>query len=171
MIRLQTFVLLCVVATLGLAAAIAFQPGLGGARASTSTCSRRHARPAPRDRADARDPAAASAPTRLDAAPRRPGRQTRPRELVKLEREVALVDRDRLRRLLPAAPRGAPHRRLAARPPRHRSRLALGARRRSCSAPSAWDLVRADRPRPRDHDAPGVPLDRIAAVVASVEQL
>ena len=29
----------------------------------------------------------------------------------------------------------------------------------------------ADRPRPRNHDAPGLPLDRIAAVVEAVEEL
>jgi hypothetical protein len=37
--------------------------------------------------------------------------------------------------------------------------------------PDTWDLVRADRPRPRDHHAPALSLDRIAEVVASVERL
>jgi hypothetical protein len=37
--------------------------------------------------------------------------------------------------------------------------------------PETWDLVRPDRPRPRDHDAAGLPVERIAAVVAAVEEL
>jgi hypothetical protein len=168
-IRLQTFILLVVVATLGLAGAIAIQPGsaalavdvylffvgtlgllLAIAR-TLGTLPREH-------------------PTRLDAGARGPGRQTRPRELVKLEREVALSTEtafDTYYRLRPAV------RRIA------ESRLALrGIDLDAPSGPAAellgpetWDLVRADRPRPRDHIAPGMPLDRIAAVVASVEEL
>jgi hypothetical protein len=168
-IRLQTFVLLCVLATLGLAAAIAIQPGsaalvvdvyllfvgtLGLLLAITRTLGT----------------LAGERPTRLDAGARGPGRQTRPRELVKLEREVALSTEtafDAYYRLRPAV------RRVAA------SRLALrgidldspSGSAAELLGPDTWDLVRADRARPRDHDAPGVPLDRIAAVVASVEEL
>jgi hypothetical protein len=168
-IRLQTFVLLCVVATLAAAAAIAIQPGsaalavdvyllfvgtLGLLLAIAQTLGT-----LPPERA-----------TRLDAGARAPGLQTRPREVVKLEREVALSTEtafDAYYRLRPAV------RRIAA------SRLALrgidldspSGSAAELLGPDAWDLVRADRPRPRDHDAPGMPLARIEAVVASVEQL
>jgi hypothetical protein len=168
-IRLQTFVLLCVVATLGLAAAIAIQPGSAtlavdvyllfvGTLVLLLAIARTFGT-LPRE-----------CPTRLDAGARGPGRRIRPRELVKLEREVALSTEtafDAYYRLRPAV------RRVAG------SRLALrGIDLDSPTGPAeellgadAWDLVRADRPRPRDHDAPGVPLDRIASVVASLEEL
>ena len=99
-----------------------------------------------------------------------PGRQTRPRELVKLEREVALSTEtafDAYYRLRPrcgaSPPPGSPSAASISTRPR--------ARRQSCSAPRPGTSSAPDRPRPRDHDAPGMPLDRIAAVVASVEQL
>ena len=41
----------------------------------------------------------------------------------------------------------------------------------SLLGPEAWDLVRADRSRPRDHDAPGLPLERIGEIVDAVEAL
>jgi len=41
----------------------------------------------------------------------------------------------------------------------------------SLLGPEAWNLVRADRARPRDHDAPGMALDQIAVVVDAVEAL
>jgi hypothetical protein len=109
-------------------------------------------------------------PTRLDAAPSGRIRPTRPRELGKLEREVALSTEtafDAHYRLRPTV------RRVAA------ARLRLrGIDLDSPSGPAAslvgaevWELVRPDRARPRDHDAPGMPLDRIEAVVAAVEEL
>ena len=169
MIRLQTFILLVVVATLGLAGAIAIQPGsaalavdvylffvatlglLLGITRTLGTLPREH-------------------PTRLDAGVRGPVRQNRPRELVKLEREVAMSTEtafDAYFRLRPAV------RRIAA------SRLALrgidldapSGPAEELLGPETWDLVRADRPRPRNHDAAGVSLDRIADIVASVERL
>jgi hypothetical protein len=86
-------------------------------------------------------------PTRLDAAP--PGllHQTRPRELAKLEREVGLSTEtafDAYYRLRPTV---------------------------SLLGSEAWNLVRADLARPRDHDAPGLTLDEIAVVVDAVEAL
>jgi hypothetical protein len=168
-IRLQTFVLLAVVATLGLAAAIAFQPGSAAlavdvylffvATLGLLLAIARTLGTLPRE-----------TPTRLDVGARGSNRQNRPRELVKLEREVAMSTEtafDAYYRLRPAV------RRVAV------SRLALrGIDLDSPSGPAeellgsdTWDLVRADRPRPRNHDAPGVPLDRIEAIVATVEQL
>ena len=109
-------------------------------------------------------------PTRLDAAPLGSSRRPRPRELVKLEREVGLSTEtvfDAYYRLRPAV-RGIAASRLRLRG------IDLDGSSGSAEAllgPEAWDLVRADRPRPRNHDAPGLPLDRIAAVVRSVEEL
>jgi len=109
-------------------------------------------------------------PTRLDAASTGSSRRSRPRELVKLEREVGLSTEtafDTYYRLRPTV------RAIATSRLRLRGIDLDGA---SGSAeellgPEAWDVIRGDRPRPRDHDAPGLPLDRIAAVVAAVEEL
>jgi hypothetical protein len=109
-------------------------------------------------------------PTRLDAAPPGSGRRPRPRELVKLEREVGLSTEtafDTYYRLRPTV-RGIAASRLRLRGidldgPSESAQALLG--------PEAWELVRGDLPRPRDHDAPGLPLERIAAVVAAVEEL
>jgi hypothetical protein len=109
-------------------------------------------------------------PTRLDAAQSTSARRSRPRELVKLEREVGLSTEtafDAYYRLRPTV------RDVAA------SRLRLrgvdldgsSGSAETLLGPEAWDLVRGDRPRPRDHDAPGLPLERIAAVVSAVEEL
>jgi hypothetical protein len=109
-------------------------------------------------------------PTRLDAAPSTSVRQPRPRELVKLEREVGLSTEtafDAYYRLRPTV------REVAASRLRLRG-IDLDAPSGSAEAqlgPETWDLVRPDRPRPRNHDAPGLPLERIASVVDAVEQL
>jgi hypothetical protein len=109
-------------------------------------------------------------PTRLDAAPAASISQSRPRELVKLEREVGLSTEtafDAYYRLRPTV------RAVAASRLRLRG-LDLDAPSGSAEAllgPETWDLVRPDRPRPRNHDAPGLPLERIAAVVGAVEDL
>ena len=109
-------------------------------------------------------------PTRLDAAPPGLSRATRPRELAKLEREVGLSTEtafDAYYRLRPNV------RRVAAARLRLRG-VELDAPTGAAAAllgPEAWDLVRADRARPRDHDAPGLGLDRIAAIVDAVEAL
>jgi hypothetical protein len=109
-------------------------------------------------------------PTRLDAAPPGHPRATRPRELAKLEREVGLSTEtafDAFYRLRPTV-RSVAAARLRLRgvdldAPTGTAEALLG--------PEAWDLVRADRARPRDHDAPGLTLDRIAHVVEAVESL
>jgi hypothetical protein len=109
-------------------------------------------------------------PTRLDADPPGLARATRPRELAKLEREVGLSTEtafDAHYRLRPTL------RRVAAARLRLRG-VDLDAPTGTVAArlgPEAWDLVRADRARPRDHDAPGLPLDRIADVVDAIEAL
>jgi len=158
-----------VIATLGLGIAIAFAPGQAAPAVDAYLIAvgtlalllaiARTLGTLPRER-----------PTRLDAAPLTSIRQPRPRELVKLEREVGLSTEtafDAYYRLRPTV------RRVAA------SRLALrgidlDAPTGSAEAllgPEAWDLVRPDRPRPRDHDAPGLRIDRIDAVVTAVEEL
>ena len=109
-------------------------------------------------------------PTRLDAGREATSRRPRPRELVKLEREVGLSTEtafDAHYRLRPTL------RDVAASRLRLRG-IDLDGSAGSAEAllgPEAWDLVRGDRPRPRDHDAPGLPLERIAAVIAAVEKL
>ena len=158
-----------VVATLGLGIAIAFFPGnaalavnvwllvvgtLGLLLAIARTLGA-----LPRER-----------PTRLDAAASGRVRQTQPRELAKLEREVGLSTEtafDAYYRLRPTV-RGVAAARLRLRgvdldSPTGTAESLLG--------PEAWNLVRADRARPRDHDAPGLALDQIAVVVEAVEAL
>jgi hypothetical protein len=109
-------------------------------------------------------------PSRLDATPSGRVAQVRPRELVKHERAVGLSTEtsfDAYFRLRPTV------RRVAA----ARLRLrgidldAPGGRAEALLGPEAWELARPDRPRPRDHIAPGLPLDRITAVVADLESL
>jgi len=109
-------------------------------------------------------------PTRLDAPRSGSSRRPRPRELVKLERTVGLSTEtafDAYYRLRPAV-REVVASRLRLRGidldgPSRQAEALLGS--------EAWDLVRGDRPRPRNHDAPGLPLDRIEAVVVAVEEL
>jgi hypothetical protein len=109
-------------------------------------------------------------PTRLDAAPSGRMRPSRPRELVKLERETGLSTEtafDAHYRLRPTV------RRVAA----ARLRLrgidldAPSGPAASLLGPEAWELVRPERPRPRDHDGPGLTLAEIARVVDAVEAL
>jgi hypothetical protein len=109
-------------------------------------------------------------PTRLDLRPPADPGPSRPRELVKLEREVALATEtafDTYYRLRPTIRRVAESR-------LRRRGVDLDASAGSAETllgPEVWDLVRPDRVRPRDHDAPGLPIERIAVIVATVEQL
>ncbi|HEY7604789.1 MAG TPA: hypothetical protein VH760_11060 [Gaiellaceae bacterium] len=157
------------VATLGLGVAVAFKPGdaalavdvyllvlgtLGLLLAVARTLGT-----LPRER-----------PTRLDATPSGRPRDARPRELAKLEREVELSTEtafDAYYRLRPTVRRVAAARlRLRGidlETPSGPAAALLG--------PEAWELVRPDRSRPRDHDAPGLPLERIERVVDAVEAL
>jgi hypothetical protein len=158
-----------VLATLGLGIAIAFAPGQVAPAADAYLVAvgtlalllaiARTLGTLPRER-----------PTRLDVRPPANIRPPRPRELVKLEREVALSTEtafDAHYRLRPTI------REVAA----ARLRLLgvdLDASSGSAEAllgPDVWDLVRPGRPRPRDHDAPGLPIECIAAMVATVEEL
>jgi hypothetical protein len=110
------------------------------------------------------------APSRLDrrAGPPRPAE--RPRELVKLEREVALATEtafDAYYRLRPTV------RRIAA--SRLRARAvdldAAGGSAEALLGPAAWELARPDRTRPFRHDAAGIPLAQIDEIVDSLERL
>jgi hypothetical protein len=158
-----------VIATLGLGIAIAFAPGQAARGVAAYLFAvgtlalllaiARTVGTLPRER-----------PTRLDAAPLTSIRQPRPRELVKLERGVALSTEtafDAYYRIRPVV------RRVAASRLRLRG-IDLDAAAASAEAllgPEAWDLLRPDRPRPHDHDAPGLPLERIDTVVRAVEEL
>jgi len=109
-------------------------------------------------------------PTLLErrAAPRPP--DARPRELVKLEREVELATQtafDAHYRLRPTLRRIAASR-LAARgidldAPQGLAEAILG--------PEAWDLTRPDLARPRRHDAAGLDIAEIDAAVGALERI
>lgn len=102
---------------------------------------------------------------------RRPLKAERPAELTRLERAVALGSANafylhaRLRPLLRriADERLRVHRGVELETQPEAAREALG--------PEAWDLLRPDRPRPTDPDAPGLPLSRLESVVATLERL
>lgn len=109
-------------------------------------------------------------PTRLDRRPPRRRPAARPRELVKLEREVELATQtafDAHYRLRPTL------RQIAA--------ARLGARGIDLDAPrgpaenllgsEAWELTRPDRDRPRRHDDPGPTLAEIDAAVTALERV
>jgi hypothetical protein len=168
-IRLSTFVVLALVASAGLGLALAIRPGdaalavdvylltVGGLTILTVIGKTIGQLPP-------------ELPTRLDRRPAGPPLATRPRELVKLEREVGLSTEtafDAYYRLRPTV------REIAAARLRMRG-LDLDAPSASAEAllgAPAWDLARPDRPRPRSHDAPGLPPAEIAAVVDALEAL
>ena len=86
---------------------------------------------------------------------------TRPPELVRVEREIVLgaTNAGHLhRRLLPLL-RDAAVARLG-------TRLTL-----EQLGDEAWDLLRPDRPEPRDRNAPGLPLRRLREIVTVLERL
>jgi hypothetical protein len=110
------------------------------------------------------------APSRLDrrAAPPRPA--ARPRELVKLEREVALATEtafDAFYRLRPTVRRIADSRLRA----RAVDLDAPGGSAEALLGPPAWELARPDRARPFRHDAAGIPLAQVEEIVDSLERL
>lgn len=169
MIRVSTFVLLAVLASAGLALAIVLRPGDAalaldvylltvGGLALLAVIGRTLGR-LPRE-----------LPTRLDRRPAGPPVSVRPRELVKLEREVALSTEtafDSHYRLRPTI------RNIAATGLRMRGvdLDAPGSAAERLLGPDAWELARPDAPRPREHDAAGFPPERIAAAVAALETL
>ena len=91
----------------------------------------------------------------------------RPKQLDRLEREVDLALSNAFYlhyRLRPLAREIASHR--------------LGVRRgveldtaRDAFGEAEWELVRPERPEPRDFNAPGIPLARLRALVATLERL
>lgn len=109
-------------------------------------------------------------PSRLDHPPVRRRPEARPRELLKLEREVELSIQtafDAHYRLRPTL------RRIAGARLRARG-IDLDAAHGGAEAlvdPEAWELIRPDRVRPRRHDDPGPSLAEIDAAVAALERI
>jgi hypothetical protein len=98
---------------------------------------------------------------------RKPAEQTRPSELVRIEREITLGGSSAGHlhtRLLPLL-RDAAAARLGIdfelQP--GRAQAALG--------DDTWELLRPDRPAPADRNAPGLPLRRVRTVVDQLERL
>jgi hypothetical protein len=109
-------------------------------------------------------------PSRLDRAPARPRTDPRPRELLKLEREVGLSTQtafDTHYRLRPTLRRIADARLRA----RAIDLDGPGGAAETLLGPEAWELTRPDRVRPRRHDDPGASLAEIDAAVAALERL
>jgi hypothetical protein len=120
----------------------------------------------------ARSASDAPPPSELDAALElRVAGPMRPSELVRTEREIMLGTSNAgnlHKRLLPILREAAA------------ARLAAGhnvdlARRpdaaRQLLGDDAWQLLRPDRPEPPDHDAPGIPMRQLRAVVDTLEKL
>ena len=109
-------------------------------------------------------------PTRLDRRRPPPRPDPRPRELLKLEREVALAGEtafDAYFRLRPHV-RALAAVRLAA---RGVELDAADGAAEELLGPEAWAIAEPDLPRPRDHAAPGLALAEIDAAVAALERL
>jgi hypothetical protein len=96
---------------------------------------------------------------------------SQPEELVRMERELVLgsADADHAhRRLLPLL-RAAAAARLSARHGIELERRPEAAR--ALLGADVWELLRPDRPQPEDRHGPGVPRERVAAVIERVESL
>jgi hypothetical protein len=96
---------------------------------------------------------------------------SQPEELLRMDRELVLgaADADHAhRRLLPLL-RAAASARLAARHGVELERRPESAR--ALLGEDVWELLRPDRPEPEDRHAPGIPRERIAAVIERVEAL
>ena len=109
-------------------------------------------------------------PSRLDRPPARPRADPRPRELLKLEREVELSTQtafDAHYRLRPTLRRIADARLRA----RGIDLDGPGGAAEALLGPEAWELTRPDRVRPSRHDDPGASLAEIDAAVAALERL
>ena len=95
------------------------------------------------------------------ALSRKPEQQTRPPELVRIEREITLgtTSVGHLHtRLLPLL--------------RDVASARLGPRlTREQLGDEAWELLRPDRPEPLDRNAPSISLRRVRSVVSTLEQL
>ena len=106
-----------------------------------------------------------------DALRKRKPRASQPEEVVRMERELVLgiADADHARRRLLPLLRAAAAARLAA---RHGFELERRPERaRALLGEDVWELLRPDRPEPKDRHGPGVPRERIAAVIERVESL
>jgi hypothetical protein len=109
-------------------------------------------------------------PSRLDRRPGPRGTNPRPRELLKLEREVGLSIQtafDTHFRLRPTLRRIADARLRA----RGVDLDGPGSEAEALVGPEAWELIRPDRMRPRRHDDPGSKLVDVDAAVAALERL
>jgi len=96
---------------------------------------------------------------------------SQPEELLRMERELVLgvADADHAqRRLLPLL-RAAAAARLSARHGLELERRPEAAR--ALLGEEVWELLRPDRPEPEDRHGPGVPRERVAAVIERVESL
>lgn len=94
-----------------------------------------------------------------------------PEELVRMERELVLgvADADHAQRQLLPLLRAAAAARLSARHGIELERRPEAAR--ALLGEDAWELLRPDRPEPEDRHAPGVPRERVVAVIERVESL
>lgn len=169
MIRLSTFVTLVVIASIGLALAIVLRRGDAalavdvylltvGGLALFLVIGRTLGR-LPRE-----------VPSRLDRRPAAPAGPARPRELVRLERAIAMSTEtafDTHFRLRPAlqqiATTALQVRGVDLRTQPERAEELLGS--------DLWEIVRPDARRPRAHDAAGLSLARISASVDALEAL
>jgi hypothetical protein len=96
---------------------------------------------------------------------------SQPEELVQMERELVLgvADADHAhRRLLPLL-RAAAAARLSARHGLELERRPEAAR--ALLGEEVWELLRPDRPEPENRHAPGLPRERVVAVIERVESL
>jgi hypothetical protein len=120
----------------------------------------------------ARNPWDAAPPSELDAALRRyVVRSMRPQELVRTEREITLGTSNAgnsHKRLLPIL-REAAAARLAAGHNIDLERRPEAAR--TLLGEETWQLLRPDRPEPPDHDAAGIPMRQLRAVIDTLEKL
>jgi len=116
--------------------------------------------------------AAGAAGGRFEAALRgRAAAAPQPVELLRIERELTLGVADATqahRRLLPLL-RAAAAARLASRHGIELDRRPEAAR--ALLGEEAWALLRPDRPAPEDRHGPGVPRERVAALIERVESL
>ena len=96
---------------------------------------------------------------------------SQPEELLRMERELVLgsADADHAHRQLLPLLRATAAARIAARHGFELERRPEAAR--ALLGDDAWELLRPDRPEPEDRHGPGVPHERVAAVIERVESL
>ncbi|HEY3578304.1 MAG TPA: hypothetical protein VGK68_10010 [Gaiellaceae bacterium] len=111
-------------------------------------------------------------PSRFEQALRKPkARTAQPEELLRMEREILLgvADADHADRQLVPLLRATASARLAARhglEPGRRPEL-----ERELLGEEVWEVLRPDRPAPADRRGPGLPEDKVVAVIEKVESL